>query len=172
MLATLRTSAIQDCLESPRRTLLNSLGAENLWKWICIPEDINSACTQISEISWHALVPGFWRSYLWHVPLLGWAVQISCAEISALSTLVGDSPYWYIFFPIVWLWPHSLDWGGGLYYSLMQLAEPVWEQLSALFKAAIQYGQSKSVLSKTLGLICRLYFTFPIMWMTENKEWP
>lgn len=48
----------------------------------------------------------------------------------------------------------------GLYYNIMQLTKTAWEQLSALFRAVIQYGQSNSLLSKTLGLIRCLLFHF------------
>lgn len=51
----------------------------------------------------------------------------------------------------------------GLYSNIMQLTRTAREQLSALFRAVIQYSQSDSSLSKTLGLIRGLYFTFPIM---------
>lgn len=51
MVAVLRISAIQDCLES-RRTLLNSFrGRKPLKMDLYSEEDINSACTQICEIS-------------------------------------------------------------------------------------------------------------------------
>lgn len=171
MVAVLRISAIQDCLESRRRTLLNSFRGRKPLKM-----DLYSGRHYFSLYTnlWNKLTCfGSW--VLKVIPLACTSSGLSCSDILcwdfSFEYFSWRLPYWYFFSHCVTLTTLTgLRWG--LCYSLMQLVKPVWEQLSALFKAAIQYGQSNSALSKTLSLICRLYFTFPIMWMTENKEWP
>lgn len=102
-------------------------------------------CTDLWT-TWH-LCFWVWKVMGWHVPLQGWAANTGCWETPASSASFAGV------FPSLCK-PDQLShepWLS-LYYNVMQLTDPAWEQLSVLLTAAIWYGQSDSWLSETLHL--------------------